>query len=141
MTVFDVAQYILEKVGCTSTWKLQKLVYYSQAWNLVWKDSHLFREEIEAWANGPVCPELYNKHRGQFSIDRIIDGDSSRLTADQKHTIDTIVEFYGKYSGQQLSDLTHSEKPWIDARSGLSLTERGNRTISLESMSEYYSSL
>jgi len=56
--VRDVAQYILGKVGQTSTWKLQKLVYYSQAWHSVWEDEPLFDAGIEAWANGPVCPEL-----------------------------------------------------------------------------------
>ena len=34
--VFDVAAYILEKIGSMTTMKLQKLVYYSQAWSLVW---------------------------------------------------------------------------------------------------------
>lgn len=36
--VFDVAKYILEKQGRMSTWKLQKLCYYSQAWSLAWTD-------------------------------------------------------------------------------------------------------
>ena len=35
-SVYDVAAYILEKQGAMTTWKLQKLVYYSQAWSLVW---------------------------------------------------------------------------------------------------------
>jgi uncharacterized phage-associated protein len=34
-SVFDVAQYILRRKGQMTTWKLQKLVYYSQAWSLV----------------------------------------------------------------------------------------------------------
>lgn len=57
-SVYDVATYILEKQGAMTTWKLQKLVYYSQAWSLVWDDDVLFPEEIEAWANGPVVREL-----------------------------------------------------------------------------------
>ena len=35
-TVFDVAKYILSKTGSITTWKLQKLCYYSQAWALAW---------------------------------------------------------------------------------------------------------
>ena len=63
-TVFDVAQYILGKLAAdnalpVTTWKLQKLVYYSQAWSVVWDDAPLFNDRIEAWANGPVCPVLY----------------------------------------------------------------------------------
>ena len=36
LTVFDVASYILKKSGKMTTMKLQKLIYYSQAWALVW---------------------------------------------------------------------------------------------------------
>jgi uncharacterized phage-associated protein len=56
VSVDDVAAYILEQRGPMSAMKLQKLVYYSQAWSLVWEDRPLFREEIQAWASGPVVP-------------------------------------------------------------------------------------
>ncbi len=140
VTVNDVAQYILKLTGKISTWKLQKLVYYSQAWHLVWEDEHLFSEKIEAWANGPVCRKLYNIHKGDFYISDVL-GDIRRLTDDQKDTIKRVVKFYRKFNGQQLSDLTHAEDPWKKARKGLSDNKRGSSEISRESMSEYYSSL
>ena len=62
--VLDVAGCILQQRGAMTTWKLQKLVYYSQAWALVWDDDAIFPEEIEAWANGPVVRKLYNAHQG-----------------------------------------------------------------------------
>ena len=61
----DVADYILAKKGTMSAMKLQKLVYYAQAWHLVWEDKELFPEEIQAWANGPVVPSLYTLHQPQ----------------------------------------------------------------------------
>ena len=51
-----------------SAMKLQKLIYYSQAWSLVWDDEPLFPERIEAWINGPVVPELYERHKGEFKV-------------------------------------------------------------------------
>lgn len=69
-TVFDVAQYILKCKGTMSAMKLQKLVYYSQVWSLVWDDKPLFNNKIEAWANGPVVKILYNAHKGQFQVSR-----------------------------------------------------------------------
>ena len=54
--VFDAAAYILEKQGAMTAMMLQKLVYYAQAWSLVWDQRPLFGNKIEAWANGPVCP-------------------------------------------------------------------------------------
>ena len=78
--VLDVAAYILQEHGPMTTWKLQKLVYYGQAWSFVWDDDELFPEEIEAWANGPVVRELYNAHKGRFRVRGIGGGDSSRAS-------------------------------------------------------------
>lgn len=140
-TAHDVAAYILEKQGSMSAMKLQKLVYYSQAWHLVWDDEALFNERIEAWANGPVVPTLYQQHRGQFSVTRWSRGDSSKLTSSEKETIDSILDFYGKQDAAWLSELTHREPPWRDARAGMSLGERGQQEISKAALAEYYGSL
>lgn len=137
----DVAAYILERAGPMTAMKLQKLVYYSQAWHLVWEEEPLFSERIEAWANGPVVPELYHFHRGRFKLDSWPQGDSNNLTESERETINAVLEFYGDKNPQWLSDLTHSEDPWIKARRGLPDGERGHREITLESMMEYYSSL
>jgi uncharacterized phage-associated protein len=140
-SVFDVAKYILEKQGQMSAMKLQKLVYYSQAWSLVWDDTPLFSERIEAWANGPVVPELFDLHRGQFTVIAETFTASTKLTPVQCETIDAVLEAYGNKSAQWLSDQTHIEPPWKEARLGLSENERGEREITLASMMEYYSSL
>src|ERR1700730_81854 len=68
VTVHDVAAFIVNRQGEMSAMKLQKLVYYSQAWSLVWDDEPLFDDAIEAWANGPVVRALYARHRGQFKV-------------------------------------------------------------------------
>ena len=135
----DVAAYILDKLGVMTAMKLQKLVYYSQAWSLVWDDAPLFRERIEAWTNGPVVPALYDKHRGQFQVRSWSSGDPAALTRTQRETVDAVLKFYGKRSSQWLSDLTHREAPWVKARIGVAPGERGRREISHASMVEYYS--
>jgi uncharacterized phage-associated protein len=108
---------------------------------LVWNGTPLFPEWIEAWANGPVCVSLYEKHKEEFQISEINRGDLQVLSKDQKETIDSIVKHYGKHSAQYLSDLTHTERPWTEARKGLKPGERGNRIITLNSMAEFYSEL
>lgn len=137
----DVAAYILNNLGEMTTMKLQKLLYYCQAWSLVWDEQPLFSEEIEAWANGPVVREIYNEHRTQFKINHFDGGDPSKLSNIQKETIDSVLNYYGNKPSQWLSDLTHMEDPWKQARNGLSHGERGNNIISHASMSEYYSGL
>ena len=139
--VFDVAAYILEKMGTMTTMKLQKLVYYSQAWSLVWDEKPLFEEDIEAWANGPVVRNLFNYHRGMYEIPSIPIGNPRLLDQEQQDTVDAVLEYYGNQSAQWLIDLTHMEDPWIQTREGLPIQERGNRVIPLDVIANYYSSL
>jgi uncharacterized phage-associated protein len=140
--VFDVAKYILEQLGSLSTMKLQKLVYYSQAWSLVWDEKPLFDNQIEAWANGPVVPDLYHFHKGMFSISSAhINVPNDRLSEEQIDTINSVLRDYASRPAQWLIELTHMEDPWIDARAGLSPNERGSNPITHAAISEYYSSL
>jgi uncharacterized phage-associated protein len=135
-SVLDVAQYILESHGPMTTMKLQKLIYYGQAWSIVWDDDTLFDEDIEAWKNGPVVRALWEATRGVFRVQAVQGGDSGKLGSDQKATVDLVLEFYGQKDAQWLSDLTHMESPWKEAY------EKGQNTpISLETVSEFYSSL
>lgn len=141
--VIDVARYILERQGGhVSTMKLQKLVYYSQAWNLVWDEKPLFKSRIEAWANGPVTRDLYGYHRGEFTANvNMFPGDSGKLTTDEKETIDTVLGAYGHLSGQQLSDLSHSERPWREAREGVADGDSSANEVSQEVMQDFYSAM
>jgi uncharacterized phage-associated protein len=140
-SVHDVATYILRRQGEMSAMKLQKLAYYAQAWHLVWDEQPLFPERIEAWANGPVCRELYDVHRGEFSIDRWPLGKVGNLTHSEKASIDAVLETYGPKAGAWLSELTHMEAPWRDAREGLAPGARGSQEITPAAMAEYYGSL
>ena len=137
MSVFDVADYILTSIGGEiSAMKLQKLCYYSQAWTLAWDDRELFPEEFWRWDNGPVCRELFDLHQGMFFVDsRIISQDllSGGLSMESQENIDQILEDYGQYAGNDLSEMTHREAPWLE-------TKR-NEIIKKDLMKSYYSRL
>lgn len=141
--VFDVAKYILKKTGPISAIKLQKLTYYSQAWSLVWDEEELFSDEFEAWANGPVVRTLYNEHKGLFkvSFDNLPQGNIKALSETEQETIDKVLEFYGDKSAQWLSNLTHAEDPWLEARGDLPHMASCSNVITKASMAEYYSAL
>ena len=139
--VFDVAKYILEKQDSMTTMKLQKLVYYCQAWSVVWDEKPLFAEEIQAWASGPVVRELYNEHKGEFQISVLDKGNTDNLKSEEKETIDTVLQAYGDKPAQWLSDLTHMEKPWNEAREGIPIGQNCENEITQASLAEYYSSL
>ncbi|MEM8571129.1 MAG: type II toxin-antitoxin system antitoxin SocA domain-containing protein [Pseudomonadota bacterium] len=140
-SVFNVAAYILHKKGQMTAMKLQKLVYYSQAWSLVWDEKPLFGERIEAWANGPVTPDLFVAHRGEFSVSKETNGNRRKLTRDEKETIDAVLDTYGDKSAAWLSDLTHREDPWRDARRGIQDGVRSNAEITHGAMADYYGNL
>lgn len=140
--VFDVAKYILHTSSTMSTMKLQKLCYYCQAWSLVWDDAPLFDEEFQAWANGPVCPELFYETKGKFSVTEDDEpGDVNRLSANQKDTINKVIAYYGPHDAQWLSQLTHMEDPWNQARVGVPLGVGCDHVITKESMAMYYGGL
>jgi uncharacterized phage-associated protein len=142
--VHDVAAYILERRGPMTAMKLQKLCYYAHAWHLVWEERPLFTSRIEAWANGPVVVDLYRTHRGRFSLAAgDISGDSTRLDDGERGSVDNVLAFYGDMSAHQLSELTHRERPWRDARLAARLTEfdRGTAQITDAAMFEYYDGL
>jgi len=135
-SVFDVAQYILATHGPMTTMKLQKLVYYSQAWSIVWDDDVLFQERIEAWKNGPVVRELWNATQGRFRVSEIGEGKAKKLDKIQRETVDLVLGFYGDKDAQWLSDLSHMEDPWKDA-----YRKAQNTEITPDAMMEYYSTL
>lgn len=140
--VFDVAEYILNKIGDMTTMKLQKLVYYCQAYSLGWDGVPLFDEEFEAWANGPVCRELFDQHKGDFTISK---GAFGRLvTKDPEfneeafETMDAIINDYGVKSSFWLSELTHTEDPWRNARTNCSPRGYCNEVVTKDALLQYY---
>lgn len=145
-SILDVAKYILTKKGSMTTMKLEKLCYYSQAWSLAWDELPIFDEDFQAWANGPVCPDLFYKHRGKFVVDSNFISDAygkCNLSNNQMEIIDKVLDCYGDKEPNWLSALTHLERPWKDAR------ERGhaapgdscNEVITKEEMLDYYGGL
>ncbi len=140
-TVHDVAAYILKQRGRMTTMKLQKLVYYAQAWSLVWDEAPLFTEPIEAWVNGPVVPALYKLHRTEYDVAEWPHGDAAQLTTTQQETVDGVLRYYADKASQWLSDLTHMERPWNDARKGVPPGVRSDVEITRASMAEYYGGL
>jgi uncharacterized phage-associated protein len=140
-TVHDVAAYILRSRGAMTAMKLEKLVYYCQAWSLVWDEKPLFGERIEAWAQGPVVPELFNEHRGAYMVEKLRRGDPEVLTKDERETVDAVLTAYGDKTSQWLSDLTHQESPWLDAREGVPPGEFCDREITIGEIAQYYASL
>jgi uncharacterized phage-associated protein len=124
-----------------TTMKLQKLVYYCQVWSVMWDEKPIFDQKIQAWASGPVVPELYQAHKGKYQISTLSKGNIDNLDPQEKETIDKVLEAYGDKTAQWLSDSTHMEKTWQEARKGFAPGENCENEITLSSIEEYYGSL
>lgn len=136
-TIFDAAKFILEVCGQMSTMKLQKLCYYAQVWSLVWDGAPLFEEDFQAWRNGPICPELFCRLKGQFScVADDIPGDSSVFNNMQRETLQLVLDHYGDKDMQWLSQLTRMEDPWKQA---FAVSDKA--VMTKESICTYYDGL
>jgi uncharacterized phage-associated protein len=140
-SVHDVAAYILGRLGPMAPTKFQKLVYYSQAWSLAWRNEPLFKSRIEAWVNGPVVRELYRYHRLEPAVSRWPQGSPEGLSSSDRKVIDAVLDYYGDKSAFWLSELAHREDPWRQAREGLPSNVRSDREITVDAMRQYYGSL
>ena len=101
--------------------KVQKLVYFAHGWHLAALNKPLIDETIEAWQFGPVISSLYHdlKYNGSGGINSLIDsgfGVNGRIDSDDANTLSllkNIWNVYGKYTGGQLSIMTHNKgTPW-----------------------------
>lgn len=151
LTFNNIADYFIslsnETQSLITNLKLQKLVYYAQAWHLAIKGEELFEDEFEAWIHGPVIPELYVQYK-DFGWKPIIRDDLSEGSFERisstfgKELSDFMSELCDEYFGSsayELELLTHKEEPWKVARIGLPEDAPSHNIISKESMTKYYS--
>lgn len=136
--VNDVAAAVLEQLGEMSAMKLQKLVYYSQSWHLARENEPLFDDPIEAWRQGPVVKNLYDKHRGKYHVDSWPSGKAARLQSDERRTVEWVCDRYGGFAGVELSRMTHAELPWSMARESLPPEARSSNHLDLKIMANFY---
>lgn len=151
LSVFALARYFISRSQMQTEHaithlKLQKLVYYAQAYILAFMGISLFTEQIQAWRHGPVCPELYEQYK-QYSYQEInpntigsIDFRAAFPHINTNAMIDTACEIidevwdvYGAYTGSELETMTHQEEPWINAK-----TRGRNVTILPENIETYF---
>ena len=121
--------------------KLQKLIYYAQAWALTLLGYELFEEEIEAWAHGPVVPSVYHRFKGSGWEALEIPEECPSIEEGPLELLQEIYKVYGDRSAKHLERLTHEETPWLATREGLPPEVASSRPITKELMRSYYREL
>lgn len=139
--------------------KLQKLLYYQQAWHMVFFGRHnqLFDDIPEAWVNGPVYPLIYRQYKDcvpgmcdhlrpeHFGVDQehVLPAlaelnDVLGLHEEEQRLFQSVMALYGAKTQNQLILVTHAEQPWCEARGELLPFQPSDRNISLDTMYSYY---
>lgn len=147
--VTQVCDYVILKVleggEQLNNLKLQKLLYYVQAWGLAHDRGRIFDAKFQAWVHGPVCRAVYDRFLPTKSLySEITQSDISpgfnpdTINNDDQLFIDSVLEAYVPFSGSQLEDISHREAPWKNAREGLQPAQRSEKEISELDMQNYY---
>lgn len=122
--------------------KLQKLLYYTKAWGLVFNEGdQIFPDEFQAWTHGPANPKVYQAFKGfDFNAPHpeYINMNFDIFSPKEKEALDMIWNIYGKFDGKYLELLTHEEDPWLKARQGLDVASASQNIISDDSMKTFY---
>ena len=127
----DVLDYIRSRFHLSGEVQMHKLLYYSQAWHMVWNGRPLFSEPIEAWRMGPVVPSL----RFALGIPRM---NEPQLTQVEMAAIDDVLRHYGVHYGWTLSERTHQELPWVVTRGDLPASANSDREIPRRLIRSFY---
>jgi uncharacterized phage-associated protein len=147
-TAHEISDWILSKIDIEagdsiSPLKLQKILYYCQAWHLTIFKKPVFDERIEAWAKGPVVPSQYKRFAETPIYDSIritnIELHIPKLDKNTEELLIEVINLYGERSASYLENLTHSENPWIEARGNLEPHRKSSAEISHKSMIDFYS--
>lgn len=150
ITANTVADYFLafanECEELITNLKLNKLVYYTQAWHLALFNDPMFDDEIEAWVHGPVLPAVYDVYK-HFKWTPIIKHDlnleeiKQQFSAEKQELLDDIVEVYLPKTAYELEQTTRCEDPWIIARDGLEPDRASHKVITHDTMQKYFAEL
>lgn len=155
--VLDVCRHIInysnEHDYGISNLKLQKVLYFIQAYFLTKKKDHTpcFYEKIEAWDFGPVVPEAYLEYKQYGSGDiptiksfimfdennvwnsKRVKFEDTTISDDDKSLIDKVIDKFADYSATDLVSLTQKQSPWNDT-----YIPYQNKEITIGSISEYF---
>jgi uncharacterized phage-associated protein len=130
-----------EHGDCLTNLKLQKLVYYTQAWYLGINGTPLFKDDFQAWIHGPVIPSLYQRFK-KFGFNDITE-QPPKVSCPETIIghIQEVLKVYSGYSAYQLEQMTHNEDPWKLARKGIPDDANSKATIKKTDMKVFYAKL
>jgi len=144
-TANDVADYLIslahERGETVNNLKLQRLLYYAQAWHLGMFGTPLFPEKFEAWMTGPVIPALYWHFKPSGIRPIPAPAAVPDLPGSVCRFLVEIAEDYLPIDEYDLDEMSTRDSPWRTARVGLDRGDPSRNEISEEEMRAYFHAL
>lgn len=136
--IYAVASYLLRQKVDITPLVLQKALYYSQGFFYAFHHMFLFPDDAQAWVHGPVYKDIYHAYqKDQEQFFRYV----PKLTKEEQEILDVILRYICCYKGEVLTQLTHLEQPWLQARKDLSRNTKTDRVIKKDKIAAYFETI
>lgn len=118
MNPLHLGQYLVNRFGNVpggiTPMKLQKLLYYVQAWSEVDGRPGLVDGEFRKWTHGPVLPVVYHvyKEYGRQPLKHVNLTEEQQPHGEDRDFAEFIGASYARFPAVTLSVMTHREDPW-----------------------------
>jgi uncharacterized phage-associated protein len=143
-----LSDYILKHYGPMSHLKLQRLLFYCDAYHLAYFDKELITDKFEAWVHGPVSRKVYGSLKDKYMLyeeltysnntKEDVDKEFEKLTQDQQDFVISILEELYTWTMFELGASIRNEKPWKEARIGYREADKCHVEISKETTRLFY---
>ena len=141
----DVANYLLcvarEHGDYLTPLKLQKLMFYADAWHMVTSGDELIPEGFEAWVHGPVLRSVYSRFQHYRWNPITEEVQCPSFAAQLVEFLNELYRVFGRFSAYELEQLTHQEEPWQKARGNLPPDASCTNFIDKELTAAFYAKL
>lgn len=123
--------------------QLQKLLYLVQGANLEFWGEPAFRDPFQAYARGPVVPNVEQTYRsaveGAAPIPAAVGGPVAQLDDDVIETVRTVLRYFGGWTGPDLEGYVKQPgSPWRQARGNVPDGEPSRAEIPVRLIAEWF---
>ena len=131
---YDNGAYMTQK-------KLHKILFFAYAWYLYLNNDEnnicnvLFENSFQGWVHGPVLRNLYSRFADcGFNPLPIPNFDSKLISKEDIDFLDAVYNAYIDLNADDLENLSHQTKSWIESRKNLSEHEVGKEILRNETI-------
>lgn len=141
----EVIKYMLIRCEDITPSAIQKLLYYVQGFYYMFTDNFIFKEDCEASVKGPVYVSVqkkYEKFGCEIINNDILSKENIELEDVERNVVESVIKFYGCYSGKILEQMTKNEAPWMLVRTkNINENNISNKIINKKSIEIYFKGL